>query len=90
MRNAFTMLNVEGLLKQFLAAETVGEVQCDNCSVENGKSVFVKQLSLGKVYFYQLIIYLHILMVLDVVKIISYPNVFVFTFNVATGPMQAN
>nr|CAH0109148.1 unnamed protein product [Daphnia galeata] len=48
VRNAFTMLNVEGLLKQFLAAETVGEVQCDNCSVENGKSVFVKQLSLGK------------------------------------------
>lgn len=59
------MLNVEGLLKQFLAAETVGEVQCDNCSVENGKSVFVKQLSLGKVYFYQLIIYLHILMLLN-------------------------
>ncbi|XP_046458449.1 ubiquitin carboxyl-terminal hydrolase 30-like [Daphnia pulex] len=48
MRNAFTMLNVQGLLKQFLAAETVGEVQCDNCSVTNGKSVFMKQLSLGK------------------------------------------
>ncbi|XP_057380249.1 ubiquitin carboxyl-terminal hydrolase 30 homolog [Daphnia carinata] len=48
MRNAFTMLNVEGLLKQFLAAETVGEVQCDSCSLKNGKSVFLKQLSLGK------------------------------------------
>ncbi|EFX86965.1 hypothetical protein DAPPUDRAFT_307077 [Daphnia pulex] len=48
MRNAFTMLNVQGLLKQFLAAETVGEVQCDNCSVTNGKIVFMKQLSLGK------------------------------------------
>lgn len=49
VRNAFTMLTVEGLLKQFLAAETVREVQCDNCSVRNGKSVFAKQLSLGKV-----------------------------------------
>ncbi|KAK4011681.1 Ubiquitin carboxyl-terminal hydrolase 30 [Daphnia magna] len=48
VRNAFTMLNVEGLLKQFLAAETVGEVQCDSCSLKNGKSVFLKQLSLGK------------------------------------------
>jgi hypothetical protein len=55
MRNAFTMLNVQGLLKQFLAAETVGEVQCDNCSVTNGKSVFMKQLSLGKVSLFKLI-----------------------------------
>lgn len=49
VKNAFTIRSVEGLLKQFLAAETVSEVLCDNCSAKNGKSVFVKQLSLGKV-----------------------------------------
>ena len=32
-----------------MAPETINGVHCDNCSTNESKSVFVKQLSLGKV-----------------------------------------
>ena len=45
--SVFTVITIEDMLKRFLAAETVGEVHCDNCSTK--KSAFVKRLSIGKV-----------------------------------------
>ena len=55
IHNAFTIFSIEDLLKQFVAPETVNGVHCDNCSTNDSKNVFVKQLSLGKViaWFWQ-------------------------------------
>lgn len=49
IHNAFTIFSIEDLLKQFVAPETVNGVHCDNCSTNDSKNVFVKQLSLGKI-----------------------------------------
>jgi len=49
IHNTFTIFSIEDLLKRFVAPETVNGVHCDNCSTNQNKSVFVKQLSLGKI-----------------------------------------
>lgn len=46
LHGVFTTSTVEDLLEQFLAAEKVDEINCEEC--RNRNSIFIKELSLGK------------------------------------------